>query len=80
MGGFQDFKSATTGIAAKAMRADLFKLAEGIKDPDTKKVRRSLAGGFCRADAARQHFEAEMQSFFLLFNRYLTDKAKGDKM
>jgi UTP--glucose-1-phosphate uridylyltransferase len=28
----------------------------------------------------RQIFDAEMQSFFLLFNRFLTEKAKGEKM
>lgn len=27
-----------------------------------------------------QNFDAEMQSFFLLFNRYLTERAKGEKL
>ncbi len=27
-----------------------------------------------------QIFDAEMQSFFLLFNRFLTDQAKGEKL
>lgn len=27
-----------------------------------------------------QAFDTEMQSFFLLFNRYLTEKAKGEKL
>lgn len=27
-----------------------------------------------------QAFEAEMQSFFILFNRYLAERAKGQKM
>jgi len=30
--------------------------------------------------AKKQIFDAEMQSFFLLFNRYLTEKAKGEKI
>lgn len=29
---------------------------------------------------AMQAFEAEMQSFFILFNRYLSERAKGEKM
>ena len=29
---------------------------------------------------ARKGFEAEMNSFFLLFNRYLSERAKGKKM
>lgn len=30
--------------------------------------------------AQKKIFDAEMQSFFLLFNRYLAEKAKGEKM
>lgn len=30
--------------------------------------------------ADEQNFDAEMQSFFLLFNRYLTERAKGEKL
>jgi hypothetical protein len=29
---------------------------------------------------APQHFNNEMESFFLLYNRYQTEKAKGAKM
>jgi hypothetical protein len=29
---------------------------------------------------AKRIFGAEMEDFFLLFNRYLTEKAKGEKM
>ena len=32
------------------------------------------------AQLTRQSFDTEMQSFFLLFNRYLTEKAKGEKL
>ena len=48
----------------------------------------SVAASFCVpsfADSPRcflrpQAFEAEMQSFFILFNRYLAERAKGQKM
>merc|ERR1712225_60832 len=58
-----DFKSAATGVTAKAMRAELNKLVQGIKDPEYK-----------------QAFEAEMQSFFILFNRYLAERVKNTKI
>ncbi len=35
----QDFKSATTGVAAKAMRNELNALVSGIDDPAVRKVR-----------------------------------------
>ena len=34
-----DFKTATTGVAAKAMRNELSALVNTVKDPDTRKVR-----------------------------------------
>merc|ERR1711939_1173335 len=58
-----DFKSAATGVTAKAMRAELNKLVQGIKDPEYK-----------------QAFEAEMQPFFILFNRYLAERVKNTKI
>ncbi|KAL8279501.1 hypothetical protein RQP46_008063 [Phenoliferia psychrophenolica] len=59
-----DFKSAATGVAAKAMRNELSNLVQTIGDDP--------------ADAAdKKAFEVEMQSFFLLFSRYLTERAKG---
>lgn len=63
VGSLQDFKSATTGVAAKAMRNELNKLASAIEDPNYKKA-----------------FEAEMHSFFLLFNRYLQEKARNTEL
>lgn len=59
----QDFKSATTGVAAKAMRNEINALVSGIDDP-----------------AVRKAFDAEMSNFFTLFNRYLSEKAKGEKL
>ena len=34
-----DFKTATTGVAAKAMRNELSNLVNTVKDPQTKRVR-----------------------------------------
>jgi hypothetical protein len=34
-----DFKTATTGVAAKSMRNELSKLVGTVEDPQTKKVR-----------------------------------------
>ncbi|PWN26457.1 putative UTP-glucose-1-phosphate uridylyltransferase [Jaminaea rosea] len=58
-----DFKSATTGVAAKAMRNELNNMVAEIQD-----------------SAARKHFDAEMSGFFGLFNRYLAEKAKGERL
>ncbi|SGY67949.1 BQ5605_C004g02829 [Microbotryum silenes-dioicae] len=58
-----DFKSAATGVSAKAMRNELNSMIQKIDDPEYKKA-----------------FEAEMQSFFILFNRYLAERAKGQKI
>ncbi|SCV72596.1 BQ2448_4133 [Microbotryum intermedium] len=59
----RDFKSAATGVSAKAMRNELNSMIQKIDDPEYKKA-----------------FEAEMQSFFILFNRYLAERAKGQKI
>ncbi|GAA6003513.1 hypothetical protein JCM5350_000900, partial [Sporobolomyces pararoseus] len=58
-----DFKTAATGVSAKAMRNELNAMIQKIDDPEYKKA-----------------FEAEMQSFFILFNRYLTERAQGQKL
>ncbi|GAA6024325.1 hypothetical protein JCM10207_009266 [Rhodosporidiobolus poonsookiae] len=58
-----DFKSAATGVSAKAMRNELNAMIQEIDDPEYKKA-----------------FEAEMQSFFILFNRYLSERAKNQKI
>lgn len=36
-----DFKTATTGVAAKAMRNEISRLVSTVDDPQTKKVRTS---------------------------------------
>ena len=38
----QDFKSATTGVAAKAMRNELNNLVAGIEDPVARKASRPI--------------------------------------
>lgn len=35
-----DFKTATTGVAAKAMRNEISNLVKSVSDPQTKKARR----------------------------------------
>lgn len=55
-----DFKTATTGVAAKAMRNEIGRLVSTVEDPSTKKA-----------------FDTEMQSFFYLFTRYLSERAKS---
>ncbi|KAH9942330.1 UTP-glucose-1-phosphate uridylyltransferase [Epithele typhae] len=54
-----DFKTSTTGVAAKAMRNELSALVNTVQDPETKKA-----------------FDTEMQSFFYLFTRYLSERAR----
>ncbi|KAJ9111070.1 putative UTP--glucose-1-phosphate uridylyltransferase [Naganishia cerealis] len=58
-----DFRSASTGIAAKQMRNEINKLIESVSDAEEKR-----------------HFANEMQNFFMLFNRYLQEKARGEKL
>ncbi|KAI6169445.1 UTP-glucose-1-phosphate uridylyltransferase [Pisolithus thermaeus] len=55
-----DFKTATTGVSAKAMRNELSRLVNTVEDPATKRA-----------------FDTEMQSFFYLFTRYLSERAKS---
>ncbi|CEQ43003.1 SPOSA6832_04869, partial [Sporobolomyces salmonicolor] len=89
----QDFKTAATGVSAKAMRNELNAMIQKIDDAEYKKVRRGTRLGprsIYRAVEANEvgekkvdlapAFEAEMQSFFILFNRYLTERAQGQKI
>ncbi|KAI9572217.1 UTP-glucose-1-phosphate uridylyltransferase [Boletus coccyginus] len=55
-----DFKTATTGVAAKAMRNEISRLVGTVEAPATKKA-----------------FDTEMQAFFYLFTRYLSERAKS---
>ncbi|KAH8828167.1 UTP-glucose-1-phosphate uridylyltransferase [Flagelloscypha sp. PMI_526] len=58
-----DFKTATTGVAAKAMRNEISQLVATVDDPGAKKA-----------------FDVEMQSFFMLFTRYLSERAKAQEL
>ncbi|KAH9830816.1 UTP-glucose-1-phosphate uridylyltransferase [Rhodofomes roseus] len=58
-----DFKTATTGVAAKAMRNELSNLVRSVSDPETKRA-----------------FDTEMQSFFYLFTRYLSERARSQEL
>lgn len=58
-----DFKTATTGVAAKAMRNELSNLVRSVTDPETKRA-----------------FDTEMQSFFYLFTRYLSERARSHEL
>ena len=75
-----DFKTATTGVAAKAMRNEISNLVKSVNDPVTKKV--SLHRPYRRVISlsltyrvSSQAFDTEMQSFFYLFTRYLAKRA-----
>ncbi|GJJ06605.1 hypothetical protein Clacol_000798 [Clathrus columnatus] len=69
-----DFKTATTGVAAKAMKNELSRLVATVQDPNARKVI-DLYPDY-RAKSFKQ-FDLEMQSFFYLFTRYLAERAKG---
>lgn len=63
IGPTQDFKSATTGVAAKSMRNELNRMVHEVTDP-----------------REQGPFAAQMDGFFSLFNRYLAEKAKSEKL
>ncbi|KAF7361778.1 UTP--glucose-1-phosphate uridylyltransferase [Mycena venus] len=58
-----DFRTATTGVAAKTMRNEISHLVGTVQDPQTKKA-----------------FDTEMQAFFYLFTRYLSERAKSQDL
>ncbi|KAJ7446200.1 UTP-glucose-1-phosphate uridylyltransferase [Mycena galericulata] len=58
-----DFRTATTGVAAKTMRNEISHLVATVGDPPTKKA-----------------FDTEMQAFFYLFTRYLSERAKSQDL
>jgi|SRR6267142_1662855 len=78
------FKSATTGVASKTMRNELNRLVQTVSDPDTKRVRPAASPVHPRSllidSLIIKVFDTEMQSFFYLFTRYLTEKAKCQEL
>lgn len=78
-----DFKTATTGVAAKAMRNELSALVNTVKDPETRKVctRIPLSAILQMTEIfSSQAFDTEMQSFFYLFTRYLSERARSQEL
>ena len=78
-----DFKTATTGVAAKAMRNELSALVNTVKDPETRKVRTRYPLSAILQMIERsppQAFDTEMQSFFYLFTRYLSERARSQEL
>jgi UTP--glucose-1-phosphate uridylyltransferase len=72
-----DFKTATTGVAAKAVRNELNALVSTVSDPPTRKVGPPPRPVSYIAHRRFQAFDTEMQSFFYLFTRYLAERAKA---
>lgn len=65
------------------MRNELNRMVANVTDEEKKRVSCSWIFGverLAKPIQCSQIFDAEMQSFFLLFNRFLTDRAKGEKM
>lgn len=71
------------------MRNALTQLAETVKEPEQRKVRRRacsypadpmIHGKRAVTDMLGQLFETEMDNFFSLFRRYLNDKAKSNEV
>jgi UTP--glucose-1-phosphate uridylyltransferase len=82
MGSHKDFKTATTGVAAKAMKNELSRLVNTVSEP-AKRVHRQfylIVYDLLTIITALQPFDTEMQSFFYLFTRYLAERAKGQEM
>ena len=78
-----DFKTATTGVAAKAMRNELSALVNTVKDPETRKVRTRYPLSTILQMIKKsppQAFDTEMQSFFYLFTRYLSERARSQEL
>jgi UTP--glucose-1-phosphate uridylyltransferase len=79
-----DFKTATTGISAKAMRNDISHLVGTVEDPVTKKVHIRFVNTYILKIYIYvynfQAFDTEMQSFFYLFTRYLSERAKSQDL
>ena len=77
----KDFKTATTGVAAKAMKNELSRLVNTVSEP-AKKVYlfNSFEYRLLTMIGTLQPFDTEMQSFFYLFTRYLAERAKGQEM
>jgi UTP--glucose-1-phosphate uridylyltransferase len=66
------------------MRNELNRLVQNVSDPGTKRVRPAALPVHPRPllidNIIIKVFDTEMQSFFYLFTRYLTEKAKSQEL
>lgn len=77
-----NYDNTSSNLAATTMRNELRKLVE-TAPPDAREVITFLSllfFFFFFCSCVRQKFRIEMDNFFALFQRYLSDKAKGNEM
>ena len=74
----------TVGVAARHVRAELNRLVATVDDLTVQKVRLSFSALNATRDAEpstrAQTFDKEMNSFFHLFTRYLTERADSKEL
>lgn len=77
----QDFQGASSAAAAKAMKSELSKLSSQIENEEERKVSKKMKN-VKKKDIkyVLQFFTQEMDGFYMLFTRYLDEKAKGKKL
>ncbi len=71
-----NYDNTSSNLAATTMRNELKKLVD-TAPPEARDVSSPLSSG---AKLIMQKFRIEMDNFFSLFSRYLSDKAKGNEM
>lgn len=76
----KDFQGASSAAAAKAMKTELDHLKEQYKGDDKQVYKQKHARFSWDLTALGQKFCAEMDNFYILFTRYLDEKAKGTKL
>jgi len=78
-----NYDNTSSNLAATSMRNELNKLID-TAPPSAKEVISFQSSFFLssthHADHYFQKFRIEMDNFFALFQRYLSDKAKGNEM
>jgi UTP--glucose-1-phosphate uridylyltransferase len=63
------------------MRNDLNRLVQAVSDPNTKRVcPTTFTYSLALMSLVTKIFDMEMQSFFYLFTRYLTERAKSQDL
>lgn len=74
-----DFCSAFASLAEFAAQQDFKSATTGVAAKAMRNEINALVSGI-EDPAVRKAFDAEMSNFFTLFNRYLSEKAKGEKL